>query len=457
MKKSSLRRVPGLLAACSIAVALGAPVLTGCAKNGAARDSASYRVLSADEVQRNVESFDVVWETIRDKHFDPEYNGVDWNAVKDQYRPAVERATTMAAARGAMDDAIGTMRLSHFGIIPSEAYSQVNPDADSDAPSTDHSGTSGMIVRIVGDEAWVTQLRASGPAEQARIRTGYKLLAIGDEDVTRYIRKVRQADASNHFLGIALQRGLEARLSGPVGSEVKLTLLDELNRRIAVTLTRAKPEGAPATFGNLPTMHVTFDSGMVENTNIGYIGLNLFFDPAGVMPRLEESINSMRATDGIILDLRGNPGGIGAMAMGFSGWFIDAEDQKLGTMTTRESQLDFVINPQPEPFTGPLAILVDELTGSTAEILAGGLQDLGRARVFGQRSPGAALPSQIAKLPNGDGFQFAFANYVSTGGQPLEGRGVIPDQAVPLDRATLLRNQDPVINAAVAWIQGVKR
>ncbi len=439
-----------------MAVALGSGSLTGCAKDRVARDSASYRVLAADEVQRNVESFDVVWETIRDEHFDPSYNGVDWNAVKDQYRPSVEKATTMAAARGAMHDAIDTLKLSHFGIIPSEAYSQVNPDAASEAPA-DRSGTTGMIVRIVGDEAWVTQLRAGGPAELARIRTGYKLLAIGDEDVSSYIRKVRQADASNHLLGIALQRGLEARLNGPVGSEVKLTLLDELNRRIATTLTRAKPEGAPATFGNLPTMHVTFDAGMVEHTNVGYLGLNLFFDPAGVMPRLEESINSMRATDGIILDLRGNPGGIGAMAMGFSGWFIDAEDQKLGTMTTRKSQLDFVINPQPEPYTGPLAILVDELTGSTAEILAGGLQDLGRARVFGQRSPGAALPSQIAKLPNGDGFQFAFANYVSAGGQPLEGRGVIPDQAVPLDRATLLKDQDPVINAAVAWIQGVKR
>jgi C-terminal processing protease CtpA/Prc len=59
-------------------------------------------------------------------------------------------------------------------------------------------------------------------------------------------------------------------------------------------------------------------------------------------------------------------------------------------------------------------------------------------------------------LPNGDAFQYAFANYVSVGGKALEGNGVVPDVKVPLTREALLAGQDPVIDAAVRWIRTQK-
>jgi carboxyl-terminal processing protease len=94
---------------------------------------------------------------------------------------------------------------------------------------------------------------------------------------------------------------------------------------------------------------------------------------------------------------------------------------------------------------------VDGLSASTSEIFAGGLQDLGRARVFGTPTAGAALPSVIEKLPNGDGFQYAIANYTSEGGKVLEGRGVIPDVVVAPTREALLAGHDPVLEAALSW------
>jgi carboxyl-terminal processing protease len=116
--------------------------------------------------------------------------------------------------------------------------------------------------------------------------------------------------------------------------------------------------------------------------------------------------------------------------------------------------LKFIISPRPQTFTGPLAMLVDGVSASTAEIFAGGLQALKRARVFGTQSAGAALPSVIRQLPNGDGFQYAQANYISEGGQPLEGRGVTPDVKVTQSREALLHGHDRVIDAAVEWIKG---
>ena len=143
--------------------------------------------------------------------------------------------------------------------------------------------------------------------------------------------------------------------------------------------------------------------------------------------------------------------------MGMAGWLTDRQEQKLGTMYMRGATLKFIINPRAEAYTGPLAILVDGTSASTSEIFAGGLQDLHRARIFGTRTAGAALPSVITRLPNGDGFQYAVANYISEGGQPLEGQGVTPDVEVRLTRESLLAGHDAVLDAALEWIRVTRK
>ena len=141
------------------------------------------------------------------------------------------------------------------------------------------------------------------------------------------------------------------------------------------------------------------------------------------------------------------------MAMGVAGFFIDKEGLQLGEMKTRDTTLKFVIFPRPEVYRGPLAVLVDSNSASTTEILAGGLQDLGRARIFGTRTAGAALPSDIVRLPNGDGFQYARASYTSFNGRVLEGNGVTPDEVVEQSREATAEGRDLVIEAAEAWIR----
>jgi len=139
-----------------------------------------------------------------------------------------------------------------------------------------------------------------------------------------------------------------------------------------------------------------------------------------------------------------------------AGFLVEEANRRLGTMYMRDTNLNFVINPRAEVFKGHVAVLLDANSASTSEILAGGLQDLGRARVFGTRSAAAALPSVFERLPNGDGFQYAIANYLSVNGKALEGIGVTPDVEVKLTREALLAGRDPVIEAALAWIEGTK-
>jgi carboxyl-terminal processing protease len=121
-------------------------------------------------------------------------------------------------------------------------------------------------------------------------------------------------------------------------------------------------------------------------------------------------------------------------------------------MMTRDSHLNLLVRPRLNGYRGLLAVLVDELSASTSEFLAAGLQDLGRAQVFGSRSAGAALVANMIRLPNGDGFEYAFADYESTGGWRIEGNGVVPDVEIPYSRATLLEGEDAALAAAIAWI-----
>src|SRR5262249_53201289 len=103
-------------------------------------------------------------------------------------------------------------------------------------------------------------------------------------------------------------------------------------------------------------------------------------------------------------------------------------------------------------YDGPVAILVDSMTGSASECFAGGMQSIGRARVFGQTSMGQALPAFPFVLPTGDVLIHATADFVTADGTRLEGRGVIPDEAVALSRADLLAGHDRTLDAALAWI-----
>jgi carboxyl-terminal processing protease len=121
-------------------------------------------------------------------------------------------------------------------------------------------------------------------------------------------------------------------------------------------------------------------------------------------------------------------------------------------MKMRETTIRFTVFPRAETYAGKVAILLDEGSASTTEILAQGLQDLKRARIFGTRSAGAALPSDIIRLPDGDGFQYPTASYTSVNGRVLEGNGVVPDVEVRESREAIAAGRDAVVEAARDWI-----
>ena len=401
------------------------------------------------------ETFDAVWSIVRDHHFDPTFDVARWNAIRDELRPKALAARTPGELRIVLGDMLGRLGLSHFAVIPASA--------DTPGERADVSGEPGLDVRVIQKQLVVTSVDPGGGAATAGVRPGWIVQRIGTTQMAPLFSTLPDGPSAR-LAQLEAWRKSVSRLRGPSDSSVDVTFLDAAGASVTKTIARAPEHGDAVTVGNLPTMYVRVTSAARRTPagkEAGVIGFNVWMTP--VNGPFQEAIDRFRSADGLVIDLRGNPGGLAAMIMGLSGYFLP-DRQTLGVMKTRESELRFVSIPRlvdgsghrVDPFDGPVAVIVDGLTGSASECFTGGLQSLGRVRVFGQTSMGQALPALFDRLPNGDVFIHAWGDFVTGTGVRLEGRGVIPDEAVPTTRDDLLGGHDRPLEAALAWIDRVK-
>ena len=396
-------------------------------------------------------SFDMMWTKIEQTFWDPK--AIDWAKVKTELRPKVEASKDREETRTVMNEALHRLGRSHFALWTT-------------APAPEGSrgeGDPGIEVRILDGKAIVTRIELGSPAAAAKVQLGDEVVAVGGTEVAPKIAALAKDLAGNSLAPLYEVRAIAALLSGEEGSKVAVKLFrraapgphtSALVKVVELELARAKI-GRIVTLGNLGAHPLIYEARLLE-PDVAYIRLSIFLDPETVMPAIAKDLVGFPGVKGIILDLRGNPGGIGGMAMGIAGDVVADGGKKLGTMTMKSNKLDFVVNPQLHHFDGKLAVLVDALSASTSEILAAGLQDLHRGKVFGRTTAGAALPSVIEVLPDGDRLQYAIADYQTASGKELEGNGVTPDVPVELDAKVLRSGKDPDIVAASRWIKDKK-
>ncbi len=400
-------------------------------------------------------TFDSAWARIGRSYYDSTMRGLDWSAMRDTLRPHAAAAGTALELRRVIGRMLESLGESHFVLIPADA-AQVLATDDSDGED----GDVGVDVRMVEDELLVARIDTAAPAWNAGVRTGWRVASIDGESVADLIARLRTAlgDRGESFAAIHGPRIAESRFIGRAGAAVRVEFSDGDGQPVKVAMVRRAARGQAVNFGFLPTIHASVEHQRVEigDSCVGVVRLNAWMPP--VAAALDSAIVAHNRCRGIVLDLRGNPGGLAGMVMGVAGHFLSRPDS-LGMLRLRGTTLHLVANPrrvdadgQPvEPFGGNLAILVDELSASTSEIFAGAMQTLGRARVFGVRSPGYALPAQITRLPNGDLLMHVVADFTLPGGARVEGRGVVPDVEVPLSKATLLAGRDAALDMAVDW------
>src|SRR5215470_12286124 len=115
----------------------------------------------AADVRR--QSFDIVWRTVKEKHFDPTFGGVDWDAVRRKYEPRVANVKKDGELYRLLNEMLGELHQSHFGVIPPEAILE---DGSWNQPG----GNVGIDLRIVDGQVLITRVAPDSTAARAGLR-----------------------------------------------------------------------------------------------------------------------------------------------------------------------------------------------------------------------------------------------------------------------------------------------
>lgn len=401
--------------------------------------------ISPEMHAKNIASFERAWEIVNRTYFDPTFGGVDWKAVHDELRPRIDAAWSMVGARAVMREMIDRLGKSHFGIIPAEMSEEFDPRRGTMA------GVTGIDVRVIDGHALVTGIDPGSPAARAGVRRGWEIISIDGVDIVTKLRELADEIDESPQKRAILSIGVAMKLRGAIGDAVKVGLLDGHGARVKLEIPRAEERGEVVALGNLPRSKVHIDVARLDG-DVGYIAFNGFVHPNYVMKTYNEAMASFLHADGVVIDLRGNGGGVYPMLTGMAGWFL-SERRSAGRIQMRGTELKLVVEPRATHYDGPVAVIVDHLCGSAAEAFPAILQEIGRAKIFGERTMGAVLGASFEPLPNGDQLMYAAVNFETTTRGSLEGVGVVPDVQVTSTRESLLAGRDLPLEAAVAWIR----
>lgn len=396
-----------------------------------------------NETSDNLKSFDVVWKTVNEVHFDPTFGGVDWHAMCDHYRPQIVSSSGIEAFSRITNKMLFELRLSHLLVATEKKLKTYMPTLFTE-------GTIGIDVRWKQNKAVINKIKSEFPGHAAGLKSGYEIKKIDGRDVMEIVQAAevlppynvrnRRGGISNYLLG---------HINGPPNTSVSIIYLDENSLLKEAVIVRQSRGTGKVVSDAMPPVFVEFEAQRLEG-NIGYIWFNHFADP--VDKEFLHALETMRDTYGLIFDVRGNPGGYFRV--------VDTIIEQLITIKTplyrfrfRDNIVERSLDPSNNPYQKPVAVLIDEASTSSSEHFAACLRAIGRAVIVGERSPGYLLGAKWIKLPNGLSFMHTFLQPIPYGGRIVEGNGVIPDVEVELSRNYLLQGRDNQLEAAIKYIQ----
>ncbi|MEU6061555.1 S41 family peptidase [Streptomyces sp. NPDC047097] len=253
----------------------------------------------------------------------------------------------------------------------------------------------GLSVRRAADgRIEVAKVRAGGPADRAGLRPGDRLRAVDG-------RPVEDRPAAE---AVSLLRGEGDR----PGTEVSL----------------AVQRGARAWTQALRRTTLAAEDVTVRRPADGTVRIRVAAFTKGSGERVREAVRAAPPGAGVLLDLRGNGGGLVAEAVTAASAFLDGGLVATYDMDGEQRSL----TAEPGGDTGrPLAVLLDGGTMSAAELLAGALKDRGRAVTVGSRTYGKGSVQMPSALPDGSVAETTVGHYRTPSGAAVDGRGITPD------------------------------
>ncbi len=362
------------------------------------------------------------WRIVNRAYVDETFNHQNWWFVRQQ---ALKRPLNN------WDDAYSAVQTMLAGL--DDPYTRFLPPEQYQSLQTNTAGELlGVGLQIAKEENGtirvITPIEGS-PAEQAGLQPKDQILAIN----------TFPTDA------ISLDEAA-ARMRGPAGTVVTLTVTREGNDTFDVNLTRQKISLNPV----VADLRQVQQSDSAPSYQVGYIRLGQFNGNATT--ELASAIKDFesQAVDAYVLDLRNNPGGLLQAGIEIAQMWL--EDSTIVYTVNRQGMFESFDARSGALTDRPLVLLVNEGTASASEILAGALQDNERAQLVGEKTFGKGLIQSLFDLDNGAGMAVTVAKYETPNHRDINKLGILPDKqvtSVPLTRDQFGSRDDAQYLAAV--------
>jgi carboxyl-terminal processing protease len=188
----------------------------------------------------------------------------------------------------------------------------------------------------------------------------------------------------------------------------------------------------------------------MDDKRIGYIRLSSFISET-MLPEMQDAMAKEQGKQALIVDLRGNYGGLFTNAVEIADMFLDHGD--IVSIVNREKDRRVYEAHPGTVFSKPLVVLIDGGSASASEILSGALKDNHRATLIGAQSFGKGLVQKVNTLSNGTGLNITISKYLTPNGTDINKKGIEPDIKVPFTEKDFLAHQDPQLNRAMEYLK----
>jgi len=376
-------------------------------------------------VQDALVDFDAAWQVIAENYVDPEFEGLDWEAVREEYRPRVGAAPDAGTAYELIGEMVA--RLENGNTLVVTPWMRSALETDSSDVLLEYGGVGILLQELTTGDVMVLQVFRDTPAEGAGVLIGDVITGVDDWRVS----------GENPVSAIA------DRVRGPVDTEVTLTLRDPDDAERDVTITRAKIDLRPSV-----------ENRMIEGT-IGYLRIPVLSEE--LVSVSSRALPQMLSASGMILDLRSvSSGGFEEMAQ-IAQWFLGSAH--LGGFISHEGAFALPYREDAiAAYQRPVVVLTNSRTYGIAEILTFVLDEYRRVKIVGNQTAGGFELGRPVDLPSGGILHVAIGRYISPTGEFLPQEGMEPDEEVEIpDLATVRSGRDVYIEKAVEVLRNPKR
>jgi carboxyl-terminal processing protease len=356
--------------------------------------------------------FDEVWVTVRDEYLYPDYRGVDWEALRDEYASRIEGDQTRSEFYGTMVELVAQLDDNHSRFVPPAAAAA---EEVSTSGRETHVGI-GVAVQPKLDGGFVQLVFPESPADRAGLRPRDRIVAVDGRPYT-----VHDGD-----------------LQGEAGSVVRLSVVRPGGKLRDVVVERQEVRA------HILPYYRRFPG------DVGYVAIpTLWANDMGeqVSGALTDLV-SAGSLRGVILDVRSNRGGWGEVLNEVLSHFVRGQ---VGVFFGRNYVRPLVVEPPagPDLRNLPVVVLVDGDTASYAEVLAAVLQREAGAPVVGSPSAGNTETIYAHSLRDGSRLWLAQESFRLQDGTNLEGSGVTPDALLDTDWTRYSEDDDPQLLEAL--------